>query len=229
MLIFSSETASLERAFTDPVKQLSSFQFVTGNTGSCVGHTQSFHFFKDSACWHLWQSFYPQTSCNLEICPIMVSGRDFSFVYSRFFFWREGDTSSFFIAKNRFSGHNIWHFMHAEMTRENLLSRIPTSNHCHPLSVFSEVHPFTARMVQKTFEINLKHAARSVLFPPLCSFLVWHCCMSCISGRVYNQPCSRRTHNFRSGAQKPVSAFPCPLSSTQSLSKWTAMACKRMQ
>lgn len=88
------------------------------------------------------------------------------------FFWREGDTSSFFIARNRFSGYNIWHFMHAEMTRENLLSRIPTSNHCQPLSAFSEVHPFTARMVQKTFEINRKHAAISVLFPPSCSFLV---------------------------------------------------------
>lgn len=31
--------------------------------------------------------------------------------------------------------------------------------------MFSEVYPF---MVQKTFETNLKHDARSVLFPPSC-------------------------------------------------------------
>lgn len=39
MLIFSSETACLERAFIDPVKQLSSFQFVTGNWFLCWSYT----------------------------------------------------------------------------------------------------------------------------------------------------------------------------------------------
>lgn len=39
------------------------------------------------------------------------------------------------------------------------------SNHCQQLLMFSEVHSF---MVQKTFETNLKHNARSGLFPPSC-------------------------------------------------------------
>lgn len=98
------------------------------------------------------------------------------------------------------------------------------SNHCQQVLMFSEVHPF---MVQKAFETNLKHDAKSVLSPPSCVHF-WLNIAECFmfqrsyANNLAPERCMISLLGLRSQSlHSPVHGV------AQFLHKWTAETCTR--